>query len=171
MFRYLYSRRWWSTLSPTLMVSVFLLVLSLQREKKNKHAYCNEHFYFSSFFTVFVSYWVLKLQVLSSLALIFLCLCASFFFFFTWMFLLDYFFFVCTYLYKIYIDALKSIKCLKCIIHTKTKKSAAHKFPTNVFVCFCFLQFSRFSDILPFLFVCRGEFMSSVKRHRIIFST
>lgn len=50
---------------------------------ERKKTYCKEHFYFSSFFTVFVSYWVLKLQVLTSSALIFLfvCLCASFFFF------------------------------------------------------------------------------------------
>lgn len=58
----------------------------------------------------------------------------------------------------------------------QNQKSAAHRTPTNVFISFFFfffyftvsLCFSRFS---AFLFVCCDEFKSSVKRHKIIFST
>lgn len=69
------------------------------------------------------------------------------------MFLLDYFyiFFVCTYLYKIYIDALKKFKNAESASFTpKPKKSAAHKVPTNVFL-------QMFS---AFLFACCDEFES-----------
>lgn len=82
---------------------------AISTERKNKHAYCIEHFDFSFFFYGFCK--LLSSQASSSLVFgikFFLCVYALFFFFFTWMFLLDYFFFfVCTYLYKIYIEALK----------------------------------------------------------------
>lgn len=69
-------------LSPALMVLVFLLVLSPQREKTNMHTVLNI-FISASFFTVFVSY--LSSQASSSLVFgikFFLCVCMRFFFFF-----------------------------------------------------------------------------------------
>ena len=139
------------------------------------NTFVSAHFFF--FFFFFYSFCkLLSSQASSSFVfgINFFCVCVHlFFFFFYWMFLLDYFF-VCTYLYKIYIDALKSLKCLKCIIHTKTKNLLPTGFPLMcyfLFLKFYFtvsLCFSRFS---AFLFVCCDEFKSSVKRHRIIFST
>lgn len=67
-----------------------------------KHAYCIEPFYFSFFCMVFVSYWVLMLQVLIFGINVFVCF---FLFFILNVFtgLLFFFFFtVCTYLYNIY---------------------------------------------------------------------
>lgn len=75
----------------------------LYREKSNMHTVLNL-FISPPFVRFFVSYWVLKLQVLIFGINVFLCV--LFFFFKFWMFLLDYFFFffftVCTYLYNIY---------------------------------------------------------------------
>lgn len=114
---------------------------AISTERKNKHAYCIERFYFSFFFTVFVSYWVLTLQVLLSLALIFLCVCASFFFFF-YLNVFTGLLFLFVHIYINLYRSSQSLKCLKCNIHTETKKSAAHRFPTSVrvlcFFCFFF---------------------------------
>lgn len=149
------------------VAAVFLLVLSLRRET-NMHTVTNV--WFQLLFYRFCK--LLSSQASSSLVfgIKSFCVCVHLFFLpecFYWTT-----FSVCTYLYKIYIDALKSLKCLKCIIHTKTKKSAAHTFPL---VCFClffffFYSFVVFFRFLAFSFECCDEFKSSVKCHRIIFS-
>lgn len=70
----------------------------LYREKSNMHTVLNL-FISPPFVRFFVSYWVLKLQVLIFGINVFLCV--LFFFFKFWMFLLDYFFFFfyCLYIF------------------------------------------------------------------------
>ena len=133
----------------------------LYREKKtNMHTVMNTFisalFFFFFFFYSFCK--LLSSQASSSFVFginFFVYVCIFFFFFF----LLNVFtglLFVCTYLYKIYIDALKSLKCLKCIIHTKTKNLLPTGFPLMCLFLFFFIliySFTVFFQVFG-LFVC-----------------
>lgn len=85
--------------------------------KENKHAYCIVGGVFCCFFVCFITYWDLLHQVLVS-GINSVC---EFFLYpnvFTGL-LYYYFLFVCRYLYKIYIEA---PKVLKCIVDMETKR-------------------------------------------------
>lgn len=89
-----------STSSLALTLSAFLLVLSLHGEKKTNMHTVTKRFYFSSFFYGFCK--LLSSQASRYLVFginFFVCL-HLFYFFFYWMFLLDYFYiFFCLYIF------------------------------------------------------------------------
>lgn len=108
-------------------------------------------------YVFFVSYWVLKLQVLIFGINVFLCV--LFFFFKFWMFLLDYFFFLL--FVHIYITSIKLSKFKMPKVHHSHQNKGEKKLPTGSPIIF-YGVFIRFFQVFG-LFVCCDEFKSSVK--------